>query len=61
MMLVQPFDDAAGEGLGLGLRTRQSAIKFNDPRTLFEEELPVLRRPAVFGRPKQHRDLGLVP
>jgi hypothetical protein len=58
---VQPFDDAAGKGLGFGLRTRRPAIELNDPRTLFEEDLLVLARPAVFGRPKQRHDLGLVP
>ena len=58
---VQPFDDATGKGLCLGLRTRQSAIELNDAGTLVKEDLPVLRRPAVFGRPKQHHDLGLVP
>ena len=28
---VQPFDNAAFEGLCLGLRTRQSAIEFGNP------------------------------
>ena len=57
---VQPFDDAAGKGLGLGLRTRQSAIELDDAGALVEEDLPVLGRPAVFGRPQQRHDLGLV-
>jgi hypothetical protein len=48
-IVVQPFDDTAGEGLGFGLITRQPAIKLNDSRTLFEKDLPVLRRPAVRG------------
>jgi hypothetical protein len=28
---VQPFDDATGKGLGLGLRTQQSAIELDNP------------------------------
>ena len=57
---VQPFDDAAVEGLCLGLRPRQSAIELDDAGSLVKEDLPVLGRPAVFGRPKQRHDLGLV-
>ena len=38
---VQPFDNAAGDGLDLGICTRQPAVKLNDPRTLFQEDLPV--------------------
>ena len=31
---VQPFNNATGKGLGLGLRTRQSAIELNDASPL---------------------------
>ena len=55
-----PFDDATGKGLGLGLRARQSAIELSDAGPLVKEDLPVLGRPAVSGRPKKDHNLGLV-
>jgi hypothetical protein len=55
-----PRYDAAGKGAGLGFRTRQSAIELDGTGPLIKEVLQVLCRPAVFGRPKQHHDLGLV-
>ena len=46
-IVVQPFGDAAGEGLGLGLRTRQSAIELDDAGPFVKKDLPVLDRPSV--------------
>jgi hypothetical protein len=47
---VQPLLRAAGEGAGLGLAARQSAIELGDARPLVEEDIPILGRPAVIGR-----------
>ena len=58
---VQPFNNAACEGLCLGLRTRQSAIEFDNARAFVKEDLPVLGRPSVAAGPEQCHDLGLVP
>src|SRR5262249_47613116 len=58
---VQPFDDAAVEGLGLCLRTRQSAIELDDAGAFIKEDLPVLRRPAVATGSQHSYDLCFVP
>jgi len=57
---VQPFDDAAVEGLGLCLRTRQSAIELDDAGAFIKEDLPVLRRPAVATGSQHSHDLCFV-
>jgi class 3 adenylate cyclase len=58
-IVVQPLGNATGEGLGLGLRTRQSSIELDHTGAFVKEDMPVLSRPAVFGRPQQRQDLGL--
>jgi hypothetical protein len=58
---VQPFNNAASKGLGLGLRTWQAAIELGDAGPLVEEDLLVIGRPAVPRRAQQQHDLGLVP
>ena len=58
---VQPFDNAAFEGACLGLRTRQSAIEFDNANAFVKVSLPVLGRPSVAAGPQQCHDLGLVP
>src|SRR5262249_35284774 len=57
---VQPFADAAVEGLGLCLRTRQPAIELDDAGAFIKDDLPVLRRPAAAAGAQQRHDLGLV-
>ena len=44
---VQPFDDATGKGLGLGLGTRQSAIEPGHTGAFVKEDMPVFSRPPV--------------
>ncbi len=43
---VQPFDDAAGKGLGFRLRTRQAAIELNDPLPASYDCEPLPAAPA---------------
>jgi hypothetical protein len=42
---VEPFNDAAGEGAGLGLLARQPAIELGHGYALVEKDLPILDRP----------------
>src|SRR3974377_152703 len=44
---VEPFNDAAGEGAGLGLLARQPAIELGHGYALVEKDLPILGPPTV--------------
>src|SRR5215831_15852069 len=57
---VQPLNNAAVEGLGLCLRTRQSAIELDDAGAFIKEDLPVLGRPAVATGSQHSYDLCFV-
>jgi hypothetical protein len=51
-MTVQPFDNAAFEGMILGLQARDLTIELEDAGTLIKECLPVRRIPLPKGGKK---------
>lgn len=57
---VQPFDHAAFESQGLGLRARQPTIELGDARALIVKSAPVLDRPWLRIRLKLNQNGSLV-
>jgi hypothetical protein len=58
---IQPLNNAASERLCLGLGARQSTVELGDRSPFFEEQPPVLCRPAVATGLQHCYDFSFVP